>query len=464
MALSGKILAGNTLAKTALLLALFSMNFGCSPGEQAHNLSVLAEQSTNSLHGEWQTAGSMEHSRYGHSAHCSGDSCYQVLVVGGTRVDHLGEEQILSAAEIYQPSTKSFRAETTAPGGARSFAGSAVAGDKLVYVGGLGVVNNEIVTLSSVLVYHPAEVTDYTLLALPLSYARAFSTVSYFEQSARLLVVGGCSDEVGVCRADFYNNAFQSTLSINESDLVGNATASVDSSIPVAAGIVHHTATVLGDERLLVAGGGSNKSFLYNPAESSWFVGAEMSSTRSKHTATRLQNGKVLVAGGLDANEEATQTAEIYDPMDDTWSAAAEMAHKRVGHSATRLADGRVLVVGGLDGEDQLLYAATVYVPEEDNWYTAGSVQDARAYHSATETERGVLIVGGLGAHGTLASAELFVPKNSGNPKKDREPTGGCSSMGETAIAPLPVLIFLLVQCRRLIRERLRPRSCAARL
>src|SRR5439155_14184199 len=68
---------------------------------------------------------------------------------------------------------------------------------------------------------------------------------------------------------------------------------------------------------------------------------------RRGHTATVLTNGTVLIAGGLNSNNAALASAEIYEPTNRTFTAAGEMAAARVGHTATLLGDGRVLVAGG---------------------------------------------------------------------------------------------------------------------
>src|SRR5206468_7324577 len=75
---------------------------------------------------------------------------------------------------------------------------------------------------------------------------------------------------------------------------------------------------------------------------------------KARFTATLLTNGKVLVAGGcLGAPDDpychtsATAGVEIYDPSSGIWTSAHSMATPRIAHTATRLADGKVLVAGG---------------------------------------------------------------------------------------------------------------------
>ena len=81
-------------------------------------------------------------------------------------------------------------------------------------------------------------------------------------------------------------------------------------------------------------------------ATGTWTPTGRVSQHRYNHTATLLPDGKVLVAGGSSRDE--TASTELYDPATGTWSAAAPMSAARDSHTATLLPDGRVLVVGGV--------------------------------------------------------------------------------------------------------------------
>src|SRR5207248_1599731 len=116
---------------------------------------------------------------------------------------------------------------------------------------------------------------------------------------------------------------------------------------------VGHTATLLNDGRLLVAGGQSSDGSylaaaeLFDPAANGWAPAGQLSRTRAGHTATLLPTGRVLVAGGNDATA-ALATAEVYDPASNAWTDVGSLAQGREGHTATVVnKDGRVLVAGG---------------------------------------------------------------------------------------------------------------------
>ena len=124
----------------------------------------------------------------------------------------------------------------------------------------------------------------------------------------------------------------------------------------MAEGRAGPTATLLPDGRVLFVGGtDSGNSFrnalasaeIYDPATGRWSGAASMHTDRQYHTATLLPDGTVLVAGGMGgmgSTGSNTATAEVYDPAHDSWSAIGDMHEDRAGHSATLLPNGNVLV------------------------------------------------------------------------------------------------------------------------
>ncbi len=75
-----------------------------------------------------------------------------------------------------------------------------------------------------------------------------------------------------------------------------------------------------------------------------------LATARADHTATLLPNGKVLVAGGSSC---VLASAELYDPASGTWTATGSLATARDLHTATLLPNGKVLVAGGFDSTYQ---------------------------------------------------------------------------------------------------------------
>lgn len=193
-----------------------------------------------------------------------------------------------------------------------------------------------------------------------------------------------------------------------------------------------HTATLLPDGRVLVAGGRSSEPLvaplasaeLYDPATGQWTVTGAMNVPRSGHTATLLSGpgctphcGKVLVAGGavsqladvMNPGTEVTATAELYDPAAGTWSPTGSLPAARGSHTASLLKGtpceaaippswcGKVLVAGGeRAGTTTELADSTLFDPATGQWSPAGSLASARRLHTATVLRDGaVLVVGG---------------------------------------------------------------------
>lgn len=106
-----------------------------------------------------------------------------------------------------------------------------------------------------------------------------------------------------------------------------------------------------------------------------------MKTPRNGHSATLLQNGKVLVVGGTsEPNGPAMASAEIYDPASRTWTDAAPMAQPRAHHVAVPLNDGRVLVVGGDGGPGQPDPAGSeIYDPGTNSWTSITALFGPRA-------------------------------------------------------------------------------------
>src|SRR4029077_5354145 len=85
------------------------------------------------------------------------------------------------------------------------------------------------------------------------------------------------------------------------------------------------------------------------PCASASFEFAEtgsLNTSRFLHTATLLSNGKVLVAGGYNSTFLYLASAELYDPASRTWADTGSLNTPREVHTATLLPNGKVLVAG----------------------------------------------------------------------------------------------------------------------
>ena len=221
-----------------------------------------------------------------------------------------------------------------------------------------------------------------------LNTARAGHTATLLP-SGKVLVAGGG------------NNGF-----LNSAELYDPATGtwSVTGNLNLAR--LRFTATLLTNGKVLVAGGftngdPTNTAELYDPATGAWSLTGNMNSPRAWHSATLLRNGNVLIVGGLDeggyvAFSSLLNSAELYDPRTGRWSVTGSLntGLGHVVHTATLLQNGKVLVAGGSDEiydpwtvdeeVDSALVSAELYDPSTGSWGVTGSLNRGRIFHTAT--------------------------------------------------------------------------------
>jgi hypothetical protein len=193
----------------------------------------------------------------------------------------------------------------------------------------------------------------------------------------------------------------------------------------------NHTATLLNDGRILLAGGYDRgpvaQSEIYDPSTGAFTAAGSMIKPRDQSAAVRLDDGRVLILGGQDA-AGFTASAEVFDPATGMFSAVGSMSIVRIRPAVALLDDGRVLVAGGRAGvSGDVMRSAELFDPLTDTFSLTGSMISARDGAAAAVLQDGsVLIVGG----GSVC--ELYDPV-----------TGTLTATAPTSIISFPKLAAL---------------------
>lgn len=321
-------------------------------GSQGSDSYLSSTAIYDPFRGSWSTAASMNYARSGHTANLLADG--RVLVAGGKGLTGIGVANFLSNAEIYDPTTNS-----------------------------------------------------WTLLPDSMTSPRQFHTATLLTDG-RVLLAGGqsglltLSDSVELF--DPQDETFTEVMNNN-----------------VLSARKDHTATRLPDGTVLIAGGQTSLSgpmisytdttAIFNPTDNSLSVGASFSGHRGAHTATLLNNGKVLVAGGryYSLATAYRTSVQLYDPVTENWSDGAALSTGVAYHSTSLQPNGDLLVCGGFNGA--ALSQCERYDPDVNTWSSAASFNQARYFHAVVLLPSGSLVaVGGTDGSAARFSVERFDP------------------------------------------------------
>jgi hypothetical protein len=225
---------------------------------------------------------------------------------------------------------------------------------------------------------------------------------SFVLQDGRIIVTGGLTGYTS-----FYNRSAEIfNLTTNTWDFID--------SMNVSRG--EHSMMLLQDGSLLAISGFQEVSCeKYDPNLGDWIFVDSIKKVRDYgFTATRLDDGKVMITGGWyfdGIEDEFIKECELYDPIIDEWSIVDSLSVGRLGHSATLLKDGRVLVIGGLT-TNRMLESCEIFDPITRQWSFTDSLLIERGWHSAVLLQNGKVLVTGGGNLDSLAifTCELFDP------------------------------------------------------
>jgi Bacterial Ig-like domain (group 3)/Galactose oxidase, central domain/Bacterial Ig-like domain (group 2) len=346
--------------------------------------------------------GNLNFPRWGHTATLLPNG--KVLIVGGQDVNN----NILASAELYDPSTGTFT--TTANSLAaprRDHTATLLPNGTVLIAGGLQYTANGGISLHSAEIYDPSAGTftfggvmrqdHYSHTATLLNTGMVL-----IEGGNHLLTAGGG----GLSGNELYDPATKTFA------FTGNLNS--PRSFP--------STTLLGDGTLLAIGGNGTSGYslpsseIFNPGTGTYSVGGSLTTARWGHSATLLASGKVLVVAG----EESCPTtcppvlgsSEIYDPAAKTFVNGPNVTSPRFFQTATRLNNGSVLIVGGGGASGSAIATAELFDATSMSFLGAGAMASARGGFTATLLNDGtVLIVGGQGTtYPIVGRAEIYSP------------------------------------------------------
>ncbi len=238
-----------------------------------------------------------------------------------------------------------------------------------------------------------------------------FAHTATLLQNGKVLIAGGSPSMVDLSGADDSDD-------LTTAELFDPATGTFTATGGMSNQRSQHAAALLANGKVLLTGGTvGNAAELFDPATGSFTAtGNLVVGGRWGCTATLLHDGTVLIAGGRDDEDIwdglPLNDAELFDPATGTFKATGTMIQFRYDHAATLLNNGQVLMTGGINGTP--VQDAELFDPATGSFSRTGSMSAPRADHTATLLEDGtVLVAGAFSYSGPFASAEVFNPTTS---------------------------------------------------
>ena len=361
--------------------------------------------------GTWATTGSMKDAREDQTATLLQTT--RVLVAGGFD----GSNQ-LATAELYDPTAGKWSSTGSMNTARDGHTATLLQNGQVLVAGGFNTApDGSSNYLSGAELYNPA--TGAWTTTGSMSTAREAHTATLLP-NGEVLVTGGIAFISG------------SPVIFSSAELYNPATGTWTKTSSMSVGREQHTATLLPNGQVLVAGGfhfdpSFNDSIasaeLFTPAKGKWTATGSLNTPRYDHVALQLVTGNPLVLDGVDQSSGGTfklNSTELYNSATGAWTVNGNTFKSGdSGFSVTLLTTGKILLAGGVVGvypHERVTAAAELYDPSPGTSASTGALTIPRRAHSATLLPNGqVLAAGGQtedskGKSTVVASAELYTP------------------------------------------------------
>ena len=376
----------------AALAAGIALAIGCGGGGSSGRVSAADS---------FTVVTNMNSPRSGHTATRLNDG--RVLIAGGSPgLAPAGITSVLATSELFDPASKSFAQSATMAISRFGHSAVRLLDGRVLVMGGTSDCNTVFCSQTATAELFDPATESFTSTGSMLSARTGFSATLL--QDGRILVAGGFSR---FCRGSL------SSCYLSSAELFDPASGTFSSTGSMTMPRSNATATELNNGMVLIAGGQDNSGplstlELFDPAKGIFTLAGNMLTPRRLHSAVALSNGDVLLAGG-NGDSSTLASTEVFETSANQSTAAGSMTTPRANHTATLLNNGEILFAGGESDSGGILASAELFDPGSSQFAATASMNVARTVHTATLLSDGsVLVAGGTGAAGQLADAEVF--------------------------------------------------------
>ncbi|HLJ29644.1 MAG TPA: DUF2341 domain-containing protein, partial [Candidatus Angelobacter sp.] len=347
----------------------------------------------------WTTTGNLTAARSSAAATLLNNG--KVLITGGYDQSSNG----MNTAELYDPATGTFTATGNMNYARGGHTATLLSNGMVLVAGGIG---SSFPPFATAELFDPATGT-FTLVG-NLDNARFLHTATLLPNGFVLIVGGQDGNSIPMASAELYDPNKQTFTT------TGSLKTASDG----------HSATLMNNGKVLIAGGETwdpsvgykvvSRAEVYDPSSGTFSSTGNLTSLRKNHTAALLNGGKVLIAGGTSTSSSSgtLASAELYDPAAGTFTVTGSMNDTRSQHTATLLNSGAVLVAGGFNANVGTLSSAELFDPVAGTFSYTNQFNNSRYAHTATLLNNGtVLATGGIQTNNSFASAELYPAASS---------------------------------------------------